>query len=1761
MNPVQDHKKYQLLFILLISFFLVLTFPGLAKAETETASTGAANAATVSSQTASPAPAASEAAGLAKASTGAASVASDGSNSGKATSGMSPSGDNKPSLSPAEKSQANQTPASEKPAVTEVSTEKVQASDASQTEKDAKEKAAAGATDKEKAQSDDASQAESKAIEKEAVSLANKKKASAGDSAQAEDKKAENKKEIPATTDKEKTQARDASQAKEEKTKENAASIADKEKPQAKSSSQAEENKPEAIDAPQVDADITENEDPSQLKNETAEAPSQAKEADVLEKGETLEVESLAKAPMALGAGSGNPQKTIKVKSFDELKKAIEDADNTPTTIVITESFTLTETLTIGLGQNITITSGANRNKNNNKITPIGQDKITPPTNKHNTVESRQKLVKEAEEKGEKALQDTDLDKNPLPEVDITIKRDNNFKGTLIQVNKGGTLTLGVDAEDPLFIDGNKDVETNLKASFIDVSGTLIMKGGIIANGNNESSSSAPIYVGEGGNFTMNGGRIISNRNISKGHSTFNAAGAVYVDEGGQFTLNGGSIDNNEAPVGGVFLGKIFGNENGRRIPALFTMNGGFIVRNKGPLYDNLEPETENYGGGVHVDSLANFTFNNGIIAGNESYRGGAVAISDNYVKGFNGVDYSNIENVNYEDYVKYAGAYYTQNGGLIYKNLAKIHKYPNTSGAGGGIYINSSNATLNGGYLLNNQSENMGGGIYLSIAPHVLKLEHVLISQNKAVKGGHYHLPAGDGGGFWNCPVGNVNFEDFNSIYIFENEAVSTGKDIVAHLKKDGYWIYNEESYEYPKFTTKISPITEKGNIIKYVYDGTKVPEWMYNTNKSVYLQAIYDAQTKEEAWTNSKLFIMGNTALKGGGIGSNASIIPPGKPGKYEITINKNWHKSIPEDKKPGSIWVDLFIGDAKYGEVELNKANGWTAKFENLPFTAEELMEKKIKYSIKERNDDFYSAVDEVLNTLEVERIFAGEKYPDNEYATYYDRPYHKFMDYKIVFIHKDKNGNEVSKEDIMIRYNGDKWSGIVQDMLVGKFKDLKDIKITYHSYDKAYEPSPDWAGLGFNGLDADSNWYNDGGWHEAYILEKEDGSVEIQLPYLWTMYMGNPDGTTDDYYKNTTGYKLNLVPNHRFSITNYPYSEIPVVKKWDKSIKEKDIPDSVKVYLLKDGKRVKDKEGKDRYIILSKENEWKGNFNRLPYFELEGMGFEKYWVKEDSEIFIPLVTRKENSILNIEIERDKDSNKYLINKDYTGGTFRIEYIPFEVHYLYKDGDKEVKDIYTKKLKPYRVDGWKWQLDTVIKDILMHGKFNASDIKIKMYYDENGKPFPRNLGKYQASWDDNDIVTNDGAYILKLLEENGKLVLYVPKLTDVGDEDNLLNVNTRIEDGKKYFELTNHYLPKHRLEIEKVWDVINSSSIPKNLKVKVDGKYVDKEVTLTPEEWKYVEEFLGKGLLATNKYAFTEEELANFNGTQSIETSLEFTAKDKTVTFLDQDGKAISQEDFLKLVKGKDYSFELKEAADDKAEVEIKYDAEGKLVIVYPVDVTITEVAKVLFKNTENPPGGTPGSNTRIIRVTKAWDLAGHEKPVSEITVELYRDGQATGKQVKLNADNNWTSSFAGLEIADKANPAKKYQYTIKEVGDVNGLFEAGGKKFDVSYTGNMFTGFTITNKEIPEEPPETPEEPPKTPEEPPVTPPETPEEPPVTPPETPEEPPVVPQTPPTVPEAPGKAPQTGLPANGAPFLLIAMGLVGLRLTRRRKRTDGQ
>ena len=110
------------------------------------------------------------------------------------------------------------------------------------------------------------------------------------------------------------------------------------------------------------------------------------------------------------------------------------------------------------------------------------------------------------------------------------------------------------------------------------------------------------------------------------------------------------------------------------------------------------------------------------------------------------------------------------------------------------------------------------------------------------------------------------------------------------------------------------------------------------------------------------------------------------------------------------------------------------------------------------------------------------------------------------------------------------------------------------------------------------------------------------------------------------------------------------------------------------------------------------------------------------------------------------------------------------------------------------------------------------------------------------------------------------------------------------------------------------------------------------------------------------------------------------------------------------------------------------------------------------------------------TRDIRVTKVWQNdSGTEivPSVGEITVELYKDGVATGNKKELIKKNNWTATFEKLPVSETLD-GKNYEYTIKEVGANGEKIELEGTWYKVSYGGTMVDGFVITNKR--ETPPE-------------------------------------------------------------------------------------
>lgn len=200
------------------------------------------------------------------------------------------------------------------------------------------------------------------------------------------------------------------------------------------------------------------------------------------------------------------------------------------------------------------------------------------------------------------------------------------------------------------------------------------------------------------------------------------------------------------------------------------------------------------------------------------------------------------------------------------------------------------------------------------------------------------------------------------------------------------------------------------------------------------------------------------------------------------------------------------------------------------------------------------------------------------------------------------------------------------------------------------------------------------------------------------------------------------------------------------------------------------------------------------------------------------------------------------------------------------------------------------------------------------------------------------------------------------------------------------------------------------------------------------------------------------------ANKKRPETIEVQLLAKVGDKEYLVETKEVKAeddwkVEFKDLPTLFEGAELIYTIKEVAIDGYESEVAGDQKDGFVIT----------------NKEKPE---EEPKTRDIKVTKRWDLATSEKPVENIDVELYRNGESTGKTLKLNAGNNWSGVFEGLEIADKETPAAEYRYTIKEVGEVRGLIQFGGKEFEVSYSGDMTDGFTITNMERPPEEPPTP-----------------------------------------------------------------------------------
>lgn len=127
-----------------------------------------------------------------------------------------------------------------------------------------------------------------------------------------------------------------------------------------------------------------------------------------------------------------------------------------------------------------------------------------------------------------------------------------------------------------------------------------------------------------------------------------------------------------------------------------------------------------------------------------------------------------------------------------------------------------------------------------------------------------------------------------------------------------------------------------------------------------------------------------------------------------------------------------------------------------------------------------------------------------------------------------------------------------------------------------------------------------------------------------------------------------------------------------------------------------------------------------------------------------------------------------------------------------------------------------------------------------------------------------------------------------------------------------------------------------------------------------------------------------------------------------------------------------------------------------------ITYGITENAVEDYQTLVNGYDITNSYTPGKTS--VSVTKAWDDADNQdgKRESSVKVELLADGTpVAGSETTLSADNNWTYTWAGLDVKKSG---VNIVYSVREITAIDG--------YTTTVTGDAETGFTIKNSHTPE-----------------------------------------------------------------------------------------
>ena len=589
---------------------------------------------------------------------------------------------------------------------------------------------------------------------------------------------------------------------------------------------------------------------------------------------------------------------TVNASTIAELQQAINDATE-PTEIVLTADMQLTATVTVPAGKNITIKGGVTLTRTS---TAIAFD------------------IKEG---ASLTWEDIILDGDA---------KDTNYKSAVI--NNQGKLT---------FNGGEiKNVRSNSPmVGIVTAKGpnaVLTMNGGSIHDNYMSNQFTNVVKITEGASFFMNGGDISNNTLEHSGSSGLNSAVGVEGIKGSStMEMTGGTITGNTAEYGGILVGTYSTNytmQNNFSNSAHYYSTGTLNLKG-GTISNNIAAVL---GGGIAVNGTGILTMDGGTISGNKAPFGGGIGVVD-YLTSADGKRFGEAR------WRGFFPAAATINGGLITGNEATMTAVtsqitdPNAeNGVGGGLYVASKEVYVNGGQFTNNTAGKQGGGIYVASVPYVLHMGKTLVTGNTATK---------LGGGMWLCPTGSATTAVTNGASFFDNVAgtgatnndtSAAGDDVASINKQDpatqtlilsnnglDNWLVHwyedgkiDEAYlgnsdGSPRYPSTVSPVVDRGTL-----DGI---------TEKIALKAIVSDEGKAAARNEAEVIVTGNSAPRGGGIGSNGSVAfgtDPVNYDKVDLTVSKKWEAT--NTSHVTSITVGLFrITKANFDAVALTNADG--------------------------------------------------------------------------------------------------------------------------------------------------------------------------------------------------------------------------------------------------------------------------------------------------------------------------------------------------------------------------------------------------------------------------------------------------------------------------------------------------------------------------------------------------------------------------------------------------------------------------------------------------------------------------------------------------------------------------------------------------------------------------------------------------------------------------------------------------------------------